>query len=115
MPCTCIALTRILAPCPEQALRADKRIDAMFVYVTTADPAELAARQRARLKEAEQTMAKRLAWAKAACARVAGKAKGVFDHVVANVDDQEQVGVGPARRHSGAPARAHWCPKAWGP
>lgn len=50
----------------------------------------LEARQQARLKEADSTLAKRLAWSKAQCARPA-EAKSVFDHVVANTDDQSQV------------------------
>lgn len=60
----------------------------------------LEARQRARLKEAESTVAKRLAWSKAQCARAGGGGgsgggeggKGPFDHVVSNVDDRGQVG-----------------------
>ena len=62
----------------------------MFVYLTAPSPAALVARERARLKEAESTVAKRLAWAKAQCARAAGEARAAFDHVVANVDDREQ-------------------------
>ena len=47
-------------------------------------------RQRSRLKEAGSTVAKRLAWAKAQCARPA-EAKAAFDHVVANVDARDEV------------------------
>lgn len=128
-----------------RALRADPRIDGLYVYVTTSSPevgkgrwlsrtcrssqhlgrwgasrrnalfwaglsAGLAAharrsrnrgalylglpawqqvleqRQRARLKEAESTLAKRITWARAQCARATA-----FDHVVANGDDIEEV------------------------
>jgi hypothetical protein len=46
----------------------------------------LASRQQQRLKEADSTLAKRLAWCRAQCARPAGEAPAAFDHVVPNGD-----------------------------
>ncbi|EFJ40819.1 adenylate kinase [Volvox carteri f. nagariensis] len=73
-----------------RSLRANKRIDGLYVFVAPPSLEELERRQRARLKEAESTIAKRLAWAASEIER-SQPGGGVIDNVVENVDDSEAV------------------------
>ena len=79
-------ITHFSAGCATQALRANERVDGLYIYVDTSSPAVLAARQKARLKEAETTVQKRLSWAQQQLSK-AGQ-PGVFDHVVQDTDLQ---------------------------
>ena len=80
------------------ALRANPRIDGLFVYVTAPGAADLEARQAARLKEAEATVARRVEWCRAQCARVAAAATAA----AASAQQQQQ----PLPSGGGAPHRA---------
>ncbi|GFR43730.1 hypothetical protein Agub_g4841 [Astrephomene gubernaculifera] len=73
-----------------RSLRSNKRIDGLYVFVAPPSLEELERRQRGRLKEAETTISKRLAWAANEVERVRAAA-GVIDCVVDNVDDGEAV------------------------
>jgi len=80
---------------PEQALRANQRIDGLFLYINTSSSALLAARQKGRLAEAPSTMAKRISWAKQQMAK--SSAAGLFDVVIPNTtlpEVQEPTGAG---------------------
>ncbi|GLC37755.1 Adenylate kinase [Pleodorina starrii] len=70
-----------------RSLRANKRIDGLYVFVAPPSLEELERRQRGRLKEAESTIAKRLAWAAAEMERAAPGGAGAIDAVVDNDDD----------------------------
>lgn len=93
-----------------RALRANKRIDGLYVYVAPPGPgrglAELEARQRGRLREAESTIRRRLAWAQNEVDRAAvgaghagnghGQAGGgaIVDQTVENGPDWDAVYLG---------------------
>lgn len=92
-----------------RSLRANKRIDGLYVFVSPPSLDELERRQRGRLKEAETTIAKRLAWARAELDKAAGGksvhsgvpaggagsasggAGAVIDYVIDNGDDGDKV------------------------
>jgi hypothetical protein len=65
-------------------------VEGLYLYITTSTPQQLAARQAARLKEAESTLAARMAWADKQCA--AARGAGLYDRVI--VDTSLQVGGG---------------------
>lgn len=84
--CQCICTTTlcmhsIKAGVP-QALRSNKRIDGLYLYVRTSAPSVLSARQKQRLKEADSTIQKRLSWAGAQVAKA--QKPGLFDNIVEN-------------------------------
>lgn len=70
-----------------QALAANKRVDGLYLHVTTSSHQLLAERQKSRLAEAASTLAKRAAWAKQQVAKAA--APGLFDAVVPNTSMDE--------------------------
>lgn len=64
------------------SLRANHRIDGLYIFIAPPSLDELEERARGRLREAESTIAKRLEWAQAQMAEAAKP--GVFDHIVPN-------------------------------
>ena len=68
-----------------QTLRANRKIDGLYVYIAPPDLAELERRARGRLHEAESTITKRLAWAEAEIATVAAKPT-LYQHIVSNTE-----------------------------
>ncbi|PNH05620.1 Adenylate kinase, chloroplastic [Tetrabaena socialis] len=76
-----------------RSLRANKRIDGLYVFVAPPSLEELERRLRGRLKESESTIRKRLAWAAAEVERSRSVA-GVIDHVVDNSGDTDAVFLG---------------------
>eukprot|EP00775_Hariotina_reticulata_P013032 gene13032-13161_t len=71
-----------LDPQGAQALRANERIDGLFLYINTSSPALLASRQKDRPAEAPSTMTKRISWAKLQMAK--STSAGLFDVVIPN-------------------------------
>jgi guanylate kinase len=65
-----------------QALRSNKRIDGLYLYINTSSADVLAARQKQRLCEDASTLTKRITWAKQQVAK--GSAPGLFDAVIPN-------------------------------
>eukprot|EP00879_Flechtneria_rotunda_P024046 GHRR01025468.1.p1 GENE.GHRR01025468.1~~GHRR01025468.1.p1 ORF type:complete len:822 (+),score=235.91 GHRR01025468.1:119-2584(+) len=70
-----------------QALRSNKRIDGLYLYIKTSSPKVLASRQKQRLAEAPSTLAKRLAWVKQQVAK--SSQPGLFDSVILNTSMDE--------------------------
>ena len=71
-------------------MQSNKRIDGLYLYVSPPSLAELEARQRGRLKEADSTMAKRVAWAEAEVTTASTNPQ-LYDHVLMN-EEFDQVG-----------------------
>lgn len=65
-----------------QALRSNKRIDGLYLYVNTSSPEVLGRRQKKRLAEAASTLDKRLTWAKQQVAK--SQEPGLFDALISN-------------------------------
>lgn len=65
-----------------QALRSNKRIDGLYLYINTSSADVLAARQKQRLCEDASTLTKRVTWAKQQVAK--STAPGLFDAVIPN-------------------------------
>jgi guanylate kinase len=65
-----------------QALRSNKRIDGLYLYIKTSSAEVLAARQEQRLCEDASTLTKRVTWAKQQMAK--SSAPGLFDAVIPN-------------------------------
>jgi hypothetical protein len=70
-----------------QALRSNKRIDGLYLYIGTSTPEVLAQRQKQRLAEAASTQAKKLAWAKQQLSK--SSTAGLFDNVIPNTSLDE--------------------------
>lgn len=65
-----------------QALRANKRIDGLYLYVNTSSPDVLSSRQKQRLAEPDSTLSRRVAWAKQQVTK--SQSPGLFDAIVPN-------------------------------
>jgi hypothetical protein len=70
-----------------QALRSNKRIDGLYLYINTSSAEVLAARQKQRLCEDASTLTKRVTWAKQQMAK--SSAPGLFDAVIPNTSLSE--------------------------
>lgn len=70
-----------------QALRSNKRVDGLYLYVNTSSPLILGSRQKERLAEAASTLDKRLTWTKQQVAK--SQSPGLFDVVITNTEMQE--------------------------
>lgn len=90
----CLFWCGVLMDCPaaccqllNQALRSNKRIDGLYLYICTSTPEVLAQRQKQRLAEAASTQAKKLAWAKQQVSK--SSTAGLFDNVIPNTSLDE--------------------------
>jgi hypothetical protein len=100
-------------PAAASALQANKRIDGLYLYVSTSIQEGLQQRLQQRLTEAEPSIARRLAWATAQVARATVTSKELFHHVIDNTEDEEVggwdwAGAGSALNRSVATVFTGW-------